>query len=200
MRTVSMAVILAGIFASGVSSLRAGQATEQRSVSVAGRARAAQSTEAVIGTYCDGCHNGMMRSPSGALLDQFDTAKISENADTWTRAYRQLQAGTMPPVGARRPGRPAYDALLASIEAALGADVAPPADATSHEIADHLAVLLWNGPPDASLLDDARRDRLTSPVVLERQIKRMLGVNKCSASAFSLNLCDRVECHRRLSG
>ena len=122
-----------------------------------------------------------MRSPSGALLDQFDTARISENPDMWTRAYRQLQAGTMPPVGAPRPDRPAYDAVLASIEAALGADAAPPADATGQEIADRLALLLWNSAPDASLLQDAQRNRLTSPATLERQIKRMLDDERAHA-------------------
>jgi hypothetical protein len=35
----------------------------------------------VVGTYCSGCHNGRMRSPSGVLLDQFDTARISASPD-----------------------------------------------------------------------------------------------------------------------
>ena len=176
MRIVSISVILVGLFASGWSSRLAGQATEQRSVLAAGRSAAVESTEAskIIGTYCAGCHNGVMRSPSGALLDRFDTARISEDPDLWTRAYRQLQAGTMPPVGAARPDRPSYDALLASIESALGADAAPPADATGREIADRLARLLWNSEPDASLLQDAQRNQLKSPTTLERQITRML--------------------------
>jgi hypothetical protein len=150
-------------------------------VSAAGRAVETTEAAAVIGTYCASCHNGVMRSPSGALLDQFDTARISDNPDMWTRAYRQLQAGTMPPVGAPRPDRPAYDAVLASIEAGLGADAAPPADATGPEIADRLALLLWNSAPDASLLDDAQRSRLTSPSTLERQIKRMLDDERAHA-------------------
>src|ERR1700730_9312628 len=53
----------------------------------------------VIDTYCSGCHNGSMRSPSRVLLDQFDSTRISADAEVWARAYRQLQAGTMPPVG-----------------------------------------------------------------------------------------------------
>ena len=77
----------------------------------------------VIDTYCSGCHNGRMRSPSGILLDQFDAARISASPDVWSRAYRQLQAGTMPPVGAPRPDRAAYDAVLTSIEQALSANV-----------------------------------------------------------------------------
>jgi hypothetical protein len=182
MRMVSIAVILVGVVASGVSSLRAVQSTEQRPVSAAGRSRAASAeASTVIGTYCAGCHNGVMRSPTGALLDQFDTARISENPDIWTRAYRQLQAGTMPPVGAPRPDRPAYDAVLLSIEAALGADAAPPADATGQEVAERLARLLWNSAPDAPLLQDAQRDRLTGPAALERQIKRMLDDERARA-------------------
>lgn len=176
MRIVSMSVILVGVLASGWSSVLSGQATEHRAVSAAGRTGAAGSTAAsqVVNTYCGGCHNGVMLSPSGAMLDRFDTGRIAENPEAWTRAYRQLQAGTMPPVGAPRPGQPASDAVLASIEAALGADAAPAADATSQEIADRLALLLWNSAPDASLLQDAQRNRLTSPAALDLQIKRML--------------------------
>lgn len=182
-RRSSITVILVGVFASGLSSLRASQSTEQRPVSAAAASRAVGNTDAsrVVGAYCAGCHNGVRRSPSGALLDQFDTARISDNPDMWTRTYRQLQAGTMPPVGAPRPDRATYDALLASIESALGADAAPPADATSQEIADRLALLLWNSAPDASLLDDARRDRLTNPSTLQGQITRMLNDERARA-------------------
>src|SRR4051812_17007368 len=79
-------------------------------------AQAVANASKVIDTYCSGCHNGRMRSPSGMLLDQFDAATISASPEVWSRAYRQLQAGTMPPVGARRPDRATYDAALASIE------------------------------------------------------------------------------------
>jgi len=135
----------------------------------------------VISTYCAGCHNGVMRSPSGALLDQFDPARIAEDPDAWTRAYRQLQAGTMPPVGAPRPGRATYDALLKTIEAGLGADVAPTTGATSAEIADRLARLLWNGAPDAPLLEDVQRNRLANQVTLERHVVRMLNDDRARA-------------------
>jgi len=135
----------------------------------------------VVNTYCAGCHNGSMRSPSGGLLDQFDAARIPENPDMWARAYRQLQAGTMPPVGAKRPDRDTYDAVLISIEQAWGTDAKPSASATSQEIADQLATLLWNSPPDAVLLEDAQRNRLREPAVLERQIHRMLEDDRAQA-------------------
>lgn len=183
MRIVSIAVILAGVLAGGVSALQADEPLAQRAVTDDGGLRAVESADvsSVVGAYCAGCHNGVMRSPSGAPLDQFDTARIAGHPGVWARVYRQLQAGTMPPVGAPRPDRRTYDALLASIEAALGADAAPPDDATSQEIADRLALLLWNSTPDASLLEDAQRNRLTNPATLERQIVRMLNDDRARA-------------------
>jgi hypothetical protein len=171
MRIVSTAVLLVCVF-SGLRSLRADQSTEQRPVPAA---------ESTVATYCAGCHNGVMRSPTGVLLDRFDTARMSGNADAWTRAYRQVQAGTMPPVGAPRPDRPVSERLLASIESGLGANATPPADASSREIAARLALLLWNSGPDALLLADAQRDRLTDAATVERHVTRMLGDERATA-------------------
>ena len=131
MRIVAVAAILLGVLTLGMSPLRAAQGKPQPSV-------ASTTASQTVTTYCAGCHNGVMRSPSGVLLDQFDPARVSENVDTWTRAYRQLQAGTMPPVGAPRPDRKTYDALLTSIESGLGVPVdraAPAPGASSQEIA-----------------------------------------------------------------
>ena len=176
-----LAVILVGVLASGLSSLRADQSTEAREA-VAGAARTAESPAAatVVSTYCAGCHNGVMKSPSGVLLDQFDTAKIADQPGLWIRAYRQVQAGTMPPVGARRPDRSGYDAILDSIETALGAGAALPA-ASGQEIATRLALMLWNSSPDAPLLNDARGNGLTNAATLQRQITRMLADERAAA-------------------
>jgi hypothetical protein len=133
----------------------------------------------MIDTSCSGCHNGRMRSPSGVLLDQFDAARIPERPDVWSRAYRQLLAGTMPPVGAPRPDRATYDAVIASVEQALGAHVKPP-QAGSQEIAARLALLLWNSAPDAALLHEAKADRLGDPAVLE-EVRRMLADDRARA-------------------
>jgi hypothetical protein len=136
----------------------------------------------VIDTYCSGCHNGQMRSPSGVLLDQFDATRISASPEVWSRAYRQLQAGTMPPVGASRPDRATYDSALVSLEQALGANKdAGPTTANSQEIATRLATLLWNSAPDAALLQDAQGNRLSDPATLESQIRRMLGDDRAQA-------------------
>jgi hypothetical protein len=138
-------------------------------------------------TYCSGCHNGIMKSPSGALLDKFDAAqsdkeKISASPEVWSRAYRQLQAGTMPPVGAPRPDRATHDAALDSIERELDSAVSAKSPAaSSQEIATRLATILWNSAPDASLLQDAQRGSLADPATLERQIQRMLADDRAQA-------------------
>jgi len=165
MRIVAVSVIVFGVFASA---------------SFAGPADSLDGAS-LVRTYCAGCHNGTMRSPSGALLDQFDTATIASNPDMWSRAYRQVQAGTMPPFGASRPDRIAYSKLVGSIETALGANAPAPADATDQEIAERLAALLWNSAPDAELLGEASRHRLTQSTTLEQQVQRMLADERAEA-------------------
>ena len=98
----------------------------------------------------------------------------------WARAYRQLQAGTMPPVGARRPDRAAYDAALVSIEEGLGV-IAKPAAASGEEIAARLATIRWNSTPDAALLDDAKSNRLSDGAALERHVQRMLADDRAQS-------------------
>jgi hypothetical protein len=175
MRVASLLVVLAGLFA-GTHASTSGQSSSKSSL------------PAVVDTYCSSCHNGTMQSPSGVLLDQFDTARIREQPDIWTRAYRQLQAGTMPPFGAPRPDRPTYDVVLSSIEQAWGTDAKAPDGPTSQEIAKQLAALLWNNAPDAPLLQDAQRNRLSEPAALERQIQRMLADDRARAFVSSFFL------------
>jgi len=105
----------------------------------------------VVDTYCAGCHNGSSRSPSGILLDTFDAARIGVRAATWMRVDRQLHAGAMPPVGAPRPDRVTYEAVLASIERDLATGVKSRATSDSRGVGRRLAAILWNGSPDAFL-------------------------------------------------
>jgi hypothetical protein len=135
----------------------------------------------VIGTYCSNCHNGRMRSPTGVLLDRFDAARISASPEVWSRVYRQLQAGTMPPVGAPRPDRATSDAVITSIEQALSANAKAPESAGSQEIATRLATILWNSAPDPVLLQEAQRNRLSDAATLERQIHRLLADDRARA-------------------
>jgi len=138
-------------------------------------AKAGPDVSNVIDSYCSSCHTGRMRSTSGVLLDKLDPARIADSPELWSRAYRQLQAGAMPPVAAPRPDRATIDATLAAIERALGgAHAKPPAAAGGTDVATRLATILWNGAPDATLLQEAQRNRLHDPAALERQVQRML--------------------------
>src|SRR5690242_1869058 len=169
MRSVTITALFIGVVAGASTVLSAGAADSRPDPS-----RTAQ-------VYCAGCHNGVMRSPSGALLDRLDPTTIADHGDAWARAYRQLQAGTMPPVGAPRPDRPASDQLLASIETALGGTAPPATDGSDMAVAERLASLLWNSAPDAQLLAAARRHRLTQPAALETQVQRMLADARADA-------------------
>jgi len=182
MRFVSIAIVLASVLASASSSPQALRAnTSSSGASAAPRVAGTEDVPKVVATYCTTCHNGVTRSPSDALLDRLDAATIADNRDAWARAYRQLQAGTMPPVGAPRPDRRTADAVLTSIEAALGADQPLRTVFTSEQIAGRLASLLWDTAPDASLLEDARRNRLTDRAALEQQVRRMLADDRAEA-------------------
>ncbi len=174
MRMVSLVVMLVGVLAGGWTTLRAGQATEQRPASAP--------ASSAVGAYCAGCHNGVMRSPSGALLDQFDATRIAENPDVWTRAYRQLQAGTMPPVGARRPDRgdlrrhhPIHRDGAARECAARG---------RRHQPGDRRRA--WprscgTARPTSRCSRMRGADRLIRPAVLKNQIRRMLADERARA-------------------
>lgn len=133
-----------------------------------------------IDTYCSNCHNGRLRSSSGTLLEQFDPARMSADPASWARAYRQLQAGAMPPAGAPRPDRATIAAALVSIEQGLATLGTPPSP-DNREIATRLARLLWNSAPDAALQQDAQRNRLRDPATLERHIQRMLADDRAQA-------------------
>jgi hypothetical protein len=135
----------------------------------------------IIATSCAGCHNDRAKSPVGAVLQSFDATQIAADPGRWAAAYRHLQAGTMPPVGAPRPDRPTYDAAVAAIELALGANTPPVTRVTSQQAATRLATLLWSSTPDAALQQDADRGRLTDATVLAAHVRRMLADDRAEA-------------------
>ena len=108
----------------------------------------------VVETYCSGCHDGRVE-PTGTRLTPFDPAHIAASPELWSRAERHLRAGTMPPVGARRPDRDTYDEVIAAIEREL--DTPAPAAETSQAIATRMATLLVS---DTSVLIDLERGGL----------------------------------------
>jgi mono/diheme cytochrome c family protein len=86
---------------------------------VAQTAQTAASPErAFLNQYCVTCHNARAKT-GGLALDGLDPAHPGENAETWEKAVRKLQAGMMPPSGAPRPDRAVIDGFNAKLEAGL---------------------------------------------------------------------------------
>jgi hypothetical protein len=133
-------------------------------------AQTATPVSKLVEASCNGCHDGRM--DASVRLSPLDPANIAGNPERWSRVERHLRAGTMPPVGARRPDRRAVDEAIAAIEQAL--DTAAPAAETSAVIATRLARLLWDAEPDAPLMDAAQRDQLRDSAALEAQVRRMI--------------------------
>jgi len=132
----------------------------------------------VLSRYCVTCHNARL-AESGVALDALEAERPWADADTWERVLRQLRARTMPPAGSSRPDPKIYDALVASLASALdrgdsGKTAAVPRRATDMQLAAGLARLLWNGSPDAALVEAARSGRLRDRAALEAQVRRML--------------------------
>ena len=73
---------------------------------------------ALLDKYCVGCHNA--RVQNGKMrLDNADVAKVGENGATWERVVRKVRGGVMPPPGAPRPEKAAYDGFASWLETEL---------------------------------------------------------------------------------
>jgi cytochrome c551/c552 len=73
---------------------------------------------AFLNQYCVGCHNEKSKT-AGLMLDKLDVQHPGDNAETWEKVVRKLQAGMMPPSGARRPERAVIDTFVSNLEAKL---------------------------------------------------------------------------------
>jgi hypothetical protein len=141
-------------------------------------AEASSPVAGFVGEYCSRCHDGRVER-SGTQVKELDAAHIADDRELWSRTERHLLAGTMPPVGARRPDRGTTLQAIAAIERAL--DTPAPAVDTSQNIAARLASLLWNAEPDTALLQAAERDQLRDSATLEREVRRMLADPRAEA-------------------
>lgn len=102
---------------------------------------------------------------------------------------RYIRAGSsaitraaMPPAGNPRPDEKTYAALVDHLAEAMDSrQQSAPLPISDSELAQRTAKLLWNGPPDGTLLELARQNRLRDPAVLQQQIKRMLAAARVSS-------------------
>jgi Protein of unknown function (DUF1592)/Protein of unknown function (DUF1588)/Protein of unknown function (DUF1595)/Protein of unknown function (DUF1587)/Protein of unknown function (DUF1585) len=67
----------------------------------------------------------------------------------------------------------------------LGASDSGVTKLTDHELASALSYMLWDGPPDAALLDLAAQGKLSDPEVLGREARRLYETNKAPEAMFS---------------
>ncbi len=79
----------------------------------------------IVDQYCVGCHNTSAKT-AGLTLDLIGRQEVTQHPEVWEKVVRRLRARQMPPAGLPRPGEPAYEAVLASLESKLDAA------ATSH--------------------------------------------------------------------
>jgi hypothetical protein len=136
-------------------------------------------TRPLFDSYCASCHNAGNRA-GGLDLDSASRRNVSENPALWEKVTRRLRARRDPPVGAPRPDDATYRSLVSRLEGVLDAAYAsnttllPVERVSDTELAARLATFLWNGVPDALLLEAARRGDLRDPAALNRDVLRML--------------------------
>src|SRR5688572_29009337 len=76
--------------------------------------------QAIVKTYCTGCHNSKLTKPAGGLaLDTMSIQAAAEHPEIWEKAIRKLRGRLMPPPGSNQPEQKDIDALVAWLENSL---------------------------------------------------------------------------------
>jgi mono/diheme cytochrome c family protein len=93
----------------------------------AGLPAQAEQSQAVINTYCTGCHNSKSAKPAGGLaLDTANVQAPTEHPEIWEKAIRKLRGRLMPPPGSRQPEQKDIDSLVGYLENTLDAHATGP--------------------------------------------------------------------------
>lgn len=72
----------------------------------------------LLDRYCVTCHNEKLRT-AALVLSKMDVEKVADGAAVWEKVVGKLRSGAMPPAGAPRPDKAAYDAFATYLEGAL---------------------------------------------------------------------------------
>jgi len=73
--------------------------------------------QAVVNSYCIGCHNSKAAKPAGGLaLDTLKVQAAGEHPEIWEKAIRKLRGRLMPPPGSRQPQQNEIDTLVGYLE------------------------------------------------------------------------------------
>ena len=120
MRVKHVLVVVAGLVALTVAPQGVVSAAAQAAPKVASatNANAAADKRALLDKYCVGCHNA--RVQNGKMrLDNADVSKVGDHGETWERVVRKIRGGVMPPPGAPRPDKVAYEGMASWLESEL---------------------------------------------------------------------------------
>src|SRR5687767_9834889 len=119
-RLVLSTAVLASVMAFG-SALRT-EAVLQTSAVQTGAAQtsaaAAAPQQALLTTYCYGCHNSRVQM-GGLALQGLDIHAAGADAEVWEKAVRKLRGRLMPPPGSPQPEQQEIDAFVAWMENTL---------------------------------------------------------------------------------
>src|SRR5712691_5558820 len=77
-----------------------------------------QAHQAMVNTYCLGCHNNRAKI-GGLALDGLDLQAAADNAEIWEKVLRKLRGNLMPPPGSPQPPQKDLDAFVAWMENTL---------------------------------------------------------------------------------
>src|SRR5215475_5995038 len=77
-----------------------------------------QAHQAMLNTYCIGCHNSRARI-GGLALDGLDLQAAADSAEIWEKALRKLRGHLMPPPGSPQPAQQDVDSFVSWMENTL---------------------------------------------------------------------------------
>src|SRR6478672_7327638 len=77
-----------------------------------------QAHQAMLNTYCIGCHNSRAKI-GGLALDGLDLRAAADSAEIWEKALRKLRGHLMPPPGSPQPAQKDVDSFVGWMENTL---------------------------------------------------------------------------------
>ena len=103
-----LALIVSALLQTGVAGQTAGKTAAAAEVN---------RHQAIVKTYCVGCHNS--RAKVGGLALDGDLLAAAENAEIWEKALLKLRGHLMPPPGSAQPAQQDVDTFVAWMERTL---------------------------------------------------------------------------------
>jgi cytochrome c551/c552 len=178
-------------------------------------ASSATTPRLVINKYCVTCHNERLKT-AGLALERIDADHVGEATETWEKVVRKLRAREMPPAGAPRPDRAAYEAAIASLEKALDEAAAlnpNPGRVAVHRLnrseyvnaaRDLLALeidapsMLWADEPDQEGFENVASVLSMSPALLDGYIGAARKISRLAVGVGGEPVIENFEISRLL--